>query len=481
MARVLLSYYTDYGEAMYDAISDTLRQNGNDIFRLNINCPKVYITKWGGESQVVEESLLADIKRFNPDVVFNFNNCLPINCYAILEESCKICIIDADAPSVAFWNVDAIKKHFNRVFFLGLQSCSKRMYEDFIGFGIELSSKKYLYFPPATVVKNCKLKQDKNISFIGSNFYPLSIPEGEDFYGEVGLQLFDAFKKNYFLTLPQVQKICAGRCSSPEWMMEKVRAYYAGQDRLKYMQQLTDLGFTFYGVRWWNKIAYYDFELAKCFDPTPKTTIEENQWVYNTSKISVNFSHPLARSSFSWRVMDIMASNSCLLMEDKPDWHELFDKYLSQETLETVIYSDRFDMRDKAIRLLNDESLRLRCVKDLNNAIERNGRWELRFRVLGEFLGINFLKLKNNHPTYIIVSRESGKITKSDEGTAKPEEKSSNKLVGDVKLKYRNFKNKYKLMFYLFVCFFAQIPPFSLFYKDRDRVRFLKKINKWWW
>ena len=47
--------------------------------------------------------------------------------------------------------------------------------------------------------------------------------------------------------------------------------------------------------------------------------------------------------------MDIMASNSCLLMEDKPDWRDLFEKYLSKETLEAVIYKDRFDMREKAI------------------------------------------------------------------------------------------------------------------------------------
>ncbi len=36
---------------------------------------------------------------------------------------------------------------------------------------------------------------------------------------------------------------------------------------------------------------------------------------------------PLAKTSFSWRVMDIMASGACLLMEDKPDWRDLFEKY----------------------------------------------------------------------------------------------------------------------------------------------------------
>ena len=41
MAKVLISYFSDYGEAMYDAITDILIKNGNEIFRFNINNPQV--------------------------------------------------------------------------------------------------------------------------------------------------------------------------------------------------------------------------------------------------------------------------------------------------------------------------------------------------------------------------------------------------------------------------------------------------------
>ena len=102
--------------------------------------------------------------------------------------------------------------------------------------------------------------------------------------------------------------------------------------------------------------------------------------------------------------MDIMASNSCLLMEDKPDWRDLFEKYLSKETLEAVIYKDRFDMREKAIKLLNDEELRLRCVADLNNAIEQNGRWENRFKELEKFTNIKLLNMDNKNNEVIFGS-----------------------------------------------------------------------------
>lgn len=471
MARILISYFSDYGEAMYDAICDVLRKNKNDIFRMNINNPKITITYWGGVSKINDSKLLQTIHDFNPEIVLNFNNCLPQNCYDVLNEKCKICAVDADAPSVAFWNKDIIQKYLNRFMFLGLQSYSKKMYEDWLG--IKLTNKNYLYFPPATIVKNKKLKQDKNISFIGSNFYPLQVPVGDDFYGPDGIALYNAFEKNYFLTIDEAKKICT-HSSNVEWMYENVRAYYCGQDRLRYMQQLTDLGFTFYGVRWWNHIAYYDFDLAKCFDATPKVTLQENAWVYNTSKISVNFSHPLAKSSFSWRVMDIMASNACLLMEDKPDWHDLFDKYLSKDVLDVIIYKDRFDMRQKAIKLLKNEKLRLKCVAELNNAIEKNGRWEIRFKSLEKFLGIKLLKIKNKTPKYIEVRRdESYKQPTTQTDTA-------NARVHKPFLHGLRLKNRYKLMWYLMLGFIAQIPVVDLTMRSRKRVRLLQKIQKWW-
>lgn len=382
ISRIMLCYYSDYGETMYDTLIGVLRDNGNHVFRLNINNPAIAIDRWGGNNKIVDKTLIDLILKFNPEIIFNFNNSLPLELYNCVNPECAICVIDADNPTT-FWNQKYLKDHYQRVFFLGLQSYSKEMYEQFLG--VPLSEKNYLYFPPGTAVCNVKLVQDKNISFIGSNFYPLTIPGGEDFYSKMALDLYDALKKNYYLTEGEAAAICKD-CGNVPWLLEKVRAYYVGQDRLKHMQMLSDLGFTYYGVRWWNHIAYYDFELAKCFDSTPKITLEDNQWVYNTSKISVNISHPQAKSSFSWRVMDIMASNSCLLMEDKIDWRNLFEKYLSKQTLDAIIYQDMFDMREKAIKLLNDDKLRQNCVKELNHAIEQNGRWHIRFMQLEKLI-----------------------------------------------------------------------------------------------
>ncbi|CDF29994.1 putative uncharacterized protein [Methanoculleus sp. CAG:1088] len=402
MASILISYYSDYGETMYDALGCVLHDNGNRVMMININNSSVQIDHWGGCSKTEDSELIKRVKSFDADIVLDFNFSLPLGLIEVVEKTSKICVIDADNPST-FWNKDYHLKNSDKYYYLGLQSYSWTMYCQYLNRVLE-ENKNYMYFPPATAINNMSLKQDKNISFIGSNFYPLSIPPGEDFYSKMGLDLFDALKKNYYLTVEEARQICKG-CSNPEWLLEKVRAYYVGQDRLKYMQVLVDLGFTFYGVRWWNHIAYYDFELAKCFDPTPKVSLEDNQWVYNTSKISVNISHPQAKSSFSWRVMDIMASNACLLMEDKKDWRDLFERYLSKETLDHVIYADRYDLRKKAIELLNDDELRNRCVKDLNNAIEQNGRWNHRLFRLQNFLDIPLMNMPCENEPIVTIGR----------------------------------------------------------------------------
>lgn len=474
MARVLLSYFSDYGEAMYDAICSILRQNGNDIFRFNINCSHVDRTWWGGECKINDKNLLEQIKTFSPEIIFNFNHSLPINAYEELSDSCKIYIIDADNPET-FWNKDWLTRNSDRYIFLGLQSYSKTMYEKFLGKSLE-DNVNYVFFPPATIVKNEKLEQDKNISFIGSNFYPLGVPQEENFYSKDAIKLYDAFKQDYYFARDDIKNI-SNNYEQLQSIYAKIKSYYVGQDRLKYMQVLTDLGFTFYGVRYWNRIAFYDFDLAKCFDPTPKTSIEDNQWVYNTSKISINISHPQAKSSFSWRVMDIMASNACLLMEDKPDWRELFEKYLSKETLEAIIYTDRYDMREKAIRLLTDENLRARCVSDLNTAIEKNGRWEQRFAILEKISNIPMISLPQKNQIDIFIKRSesvSHRHEKSEPIILKDKESKRN-IIDNLKI-----YNRIKIFAYSICLALAQIPVIDLLFRKNKRKSLLHKIEKYW-
>lgn len=403
MARILITYFSDYGETMYDAITDFLRKNGNSVIRFNINCNAVEMDYWGGHSKLINDDILSEIKNFGPDLVLSFNNSCPVNLLESLNG--VICVIDADNPET-FFNKEYLLKNSERFKCLGLQSYSKEMYRKF--FKNKFDENNYLYFPPATVVKSETLPLAFNISFIGSNFFPLQIPVSENFYSEDALWLYDQFVKDYYFSREAAaKKLTKYSPEELERLFVDVRAYYVGQDRLKHMQAVSDLGFKFFGVRWWNRIAFYDFDLAKNFDPAPKTTLADNEWVYNSSKISINISHPQAKSSFSWRVMDIMASSACLLMEPKPDWMELFGKYLDDKTLKAIIYYDHYDLRAKAINLLNDEKLRLHCVKQLNYAIECNGRWSHRFSSLEKFINIQLISNKSNSEFYKFINKHT--------------------------------------------------------------------------
>lgn len=474
MSKFLMTYFSDYGETMYDAIADFLLKNGNSVIRFNINCPAVSMDKWGGFSKLADKSVFNEILNFGPDVILNFNNSCPYNLVEALDR-CEICILDADNPET-FFNQEYLIKNKNRFKFLGFQSYSKKMYEKFLS--EELDESKYLYFPPATVVKAEEFPKQMNISFIGSNFYPLRVPIEENFYSKDALWLYDQFVNDYYFSRKEAAKTLTNYTPEElEKLFVDVRAYYVGQERLKYMQAVQDLGFKFYGVRWWNKIAYYDFELAKSFDPTPKTTLTENQWVYNSSKISINISHPQAKSSFSWRVMDIMASSACLLMEKKTDWLDLFGKYLDDITLDSIIYTDRYDLRSKAKRLLNNEELRKHCVDQLHIAIESNGRWKHRFLELERFLGLKILSNKSEQATYQFINKNTVQPKVFESILCNSGGKQESKIVWYARL----IRQRFLLLGALQFLFLSKIPFVGkriISNKKRDHV--LALINSHW-
>ena len=402
MANVLLSYFAELGEPLYDALSEVLLKNGNNVFRINTNNSSVDVTEWGGNSKLIDDKVLDNIKEFDPDIIINFNNSLPTNVSNNLD-SCVNCIIDADNISY-FWNKKNLLNRKERLLYLGLQSDSKTIYENYLN--MEMTDDNYLYFPPATTIKKTDEEQDKNITFIGTNFYPVYPPQIRSYYTETGLEVYRKLKEDYYYDVERLKK--ESKSEVTDELIRVIKDSIAGQERLKYLQSLTDLGLVIYGVRW-DLAAYYDYELYNCYDDRVISTAADNEWVYNTSKVSVNISHPQATSSFSWRVMDIMASNACLVTEMKRDWNDLFGNYISDEVKDAIIYTDRYELRDKVKTILEDESLRNKCVSELNKSIEENGRWESRFAKLEKQTGIRLLNNNTDSSQYIYIKRSEKK------------------------------------------------------------------------
>ena len=458
MANIIVCFWSENGKAFYDNLSDYLKQNGNNILYLNMHNYITY-SVWGTKYDIVNsDDLWNRVSSFRPDVILSFNNVFPNEFADKLD--CPVCILDADTPDVGFWHRDKLKENADRYVFLGFQSASRDLYTKAFG-----HIKNFLYFPGATTMVAEKLPVDKNISFIGSNFLYLRVMLGEFKFVDDKDLFYDALKV-YKIVRSQNETELKNLYENPlrnnseytDKLIVFASKQIAGMDRIRCLQVLSDMGLQVYGLDTWRELAYYDLDLALCYDETPITSLEENQYIYNTSKIAVNISHPQAKSAFSWRVMDIMATNACLLMEEKPDFDELFGKYISKEVHDAIIYHDEYDLRTKAKFLLENENFRKRCVKECQNAIEQNGRWKNRFKDLGDFLGMNFLS--NN---------SMGKIVYVDYDTVASEVSES--------FYVRHIKPRWKLLVYLMLGTIYNLPPINFAVPKKARKRMLDRIT----
>jgi len=442
--NILISYYSIAGNSKYQDLANSLYNNNNNVLQLNIK-------------NITNNDIL-EVKSFNPNIIFSYNNSLPERIF--LEYNCPILIIDADNPEM-FFQKDLLKKNFDKenIYYLCYQSSSLDLYKNTLGIDV---TKKYIDFPPfSNFIKNNKSKQDINISFIGSNFYSCFEEMIKNTSGLDLPQLSDCIshiKKNYYdpnVVLKYKKNIIAN-----------AKHIHAGQERISYLKTLSDLGLKIYSNSNWKKELFFiDSDIAKCYQNKAIVTSKENNDLYNRSKISINLSHPQAVSSFSWRVPDIMASNSCLVMENKPDWHKQFGKHISQEVIDLIIYKDQHDMRNKVIKLLNNEQLRKKCVKECNIAIEKSGRFYHGLRKIE-----NLIKIKIIDNKVIDNKVIDNKVIDNKVIDNKGIEVKTKKIIDYI------FKN-FKALFYLMLIFIHFISFKFLINKYKVN-KFLQKLIK---
>ncbi len=419
--NILIAFYASFdGVGKYQDFANCFIESGNNVLLCNIDPSK--------DCKRIKKNIFD----FNPDLAFSFNNIVELNIIESLR--CPIAIIDADNPQM-FWNKENI--NYPNLYYFGYQSNSDELYRKILN--VEINSKNYMFlsFTATSVKFDLNMKQDKNISFIGTNFYYHSQLRSTNISQEELLQQISD-NKNYYDYKRNISDLMTS------------------QDRLEYLGVLTDLGLNIYGDDTWLDVSKYSYKIAKCFDATPMKTQEDNQRVYNQSKISININHAQATKSFSWRVPDIMASNSCLVTSYSEDWENLFGKYISDEVKSAIIYEDRYDLRKKCIKLLEDERLRMRCVKECQNAIEENGRWHHRIKKIESFLKIDLLN-------------ESDIKGKIDLITNK-------KFSKKVAVKNKSSRN-YRKIYYSLVIFLHNIPVVGNLISKRKYDKFLTKLN----
>lgn len=154
------------------------------------------------------------------------------------------------------------------------------------------------------------------------------------------------------------------------------------EKRLKVLSGVADLGLELYRTENWDNTYYNDSKLNMAYMRKKVYSVEDNQNIYNKSKIGINVSHLQETSGFPWRVMDIIASNACLVT----DYHEDFKRLFGNIPIPT--YESELEAYEVCRQLIKDESRRKEIVLQCQEVIENKYRFRHLLPRLEEYSGI---------------------------------------------------------------------------------------------
>ena len=398
MARIIISHFSPVSIdgsfqllVYYDALIRELVAAGNEVY--HIISSDFLARPWNGDNEVkqdIDSVLLVErINQISPDLLIVFNNSIP---RCIMDSvSCPITIWHGD--SFKFFNdKDYLRSNFDRFYFI----CP---FEDTVVYLRQQGVKedRILQVLPATGVVAEPIEQDKNISFIGTPFI-----SGYGF-----LSFLKSHGRDPIVHLLRSLQICAeDSCKdlvsdgkfediAQKLPFEELVSLESADKRTKVLSLLSDLGLEIYGGREWLDMGLFLPKLALAYNPKMIYSLENNQHVYNTSKIAINISHSQATVGFPWRIMDIMASNACLVTD-----RNVGVSRFTAEYMEIPSYTSPIEAYDICKKLLQDPVYRLDVVKASNECIRAKGRWPDRFKTLEEGLGVKLICQQNSKGYY---------------------------------------------------------------------------------
>ena len=386
MAKVLVAFHNGIVDeknpeampAFYEAFIRGLDSAGNQVVVYSHGM-------FGADFGEIDEDIKNEICGFEPDICIIFNNSF----FDLAEVvDCPIIIYEVDSP-LYFSNKDDIRKKPDRYLYFIFQEESRKVLKE--DYGV---NEKQIYFVPffTEVYADETVQQTTNVSFIGSLFSLGSINVFESF-----IQKRPSLKEKQMMEscLRELQKNSQVTVSNLIYKynitselvvrhldLQQLLMMLSREKRLKVLSGVADLGLELYGTENWDSTYYNDSKLNMAYIRKKVYSVEDNQDIYNRSKIGINVSHLQAASGFPWRVMDIMASNACLVTEYHAGLKRLFGD------IPIPVYESASEAYELCRQLVKDQSRRREIVLQCQETVANKYRFKHLLPKLEEYSGV---------------------------------------------------------------------------------------------
>ena len=385
MSRILLSFFNGINDSnninampcFYESFIDELHQRGNSLL--------VYHHKnWAKDFDDLDVLIKQEIDAFNPDFAIIFNN----NFYDISTTfDFPIIIYDVDSP-LYFKNKESLLKKGRFKFITSQEEVVEQL-----SLLYNIENNNVLTLPFFSSIRHDKLEKTHNISFIGTRFQTDTnfVSHWNKFMrnkqSDEAIKIYKNIIKyiycNPFCKIEDLNRKFANKYFDVMQIFDlnEVIDELSGIKRIQTLQALSDLGLSIFGSQDFSSHYSDDWMLPLCYKYDNIYSKKHNQDLYNSSILAVNVNHLQAVSGFSWRVCDIMASDACLLSEERKSFSKFFPNVKIPQ------FSNHYECRQLAQKLLKNKNMREDIILSCNEIINKKYRFKSLVEPLENFIG----------------------------------------------------------------------------------------------
>lgn len=400
MAKIFINLYWNgegkwdnpFINSYYEGFISTLINQGNTIYLLVTNDLTLYANgRLDLKPNVSHEAFLESMRPLKPDLFISFNHTFYRGFYDVFDCPKIVWFVDPVNCQPDAHTLSAKASQFLSFF------PNPAALDQFVDV-FKLNRPKCYVMPDATSFTPLKVEQNWGVNFIGSCFEnSLEFREfvtdclTNPYLNKFIKKLWFSFRDEPFKSIDEhFNKIgWQDLFRENETQMRRLpflmRDAIGGQKRIETLAALVDLDLHVFGPNNWIDTLKRSIDLAMCYEPAKVQTLDEANLVYNQSKVSVNINQGQARLGVSWRVRDIMATNSCLLTnQNTPE--DLKTQFGPK--IPFPVFESPAEARELASKLLKEPQWRQDIVLESQSMIRQGHRFTHRVKDIEQLVSI---------------------------------------------------------------------------------------------